>query len=208
MPQYYNAAQPGQARASVGAHYPQHRSSEVYTLNDAAQAAIPEEVRDQFQRDDDGRILFFAAPPIDTAASAKDGKLIGHSTRYLAEKRKRTLALEIKRRKQGSLIAETTSLNKKLKVGDKGGTAEEIERLMVKALGMLTGEMADSMISTYKQVFGERWKEAMNKKLGELEETWTRDAKRQKGLGEETMQKESKEKEKFRLFLDDVDPRY
>ena len=41
------------------------RPVEVYHLTESVQAAIPGDIRQQFQQDDEGRILFFTAPPID-----------------------------------------------------------------------------------------------------------------------------------------------
>lgn len=45
---------------------PQNRSAEAYTLNSAANESIPKEIRDQFPQDDQGHVLFFTSPPLDT----------------------------------------------------------------------------------------------------------------------------------------------
>ncbi|KAK4099865.1 hypothetical protein N658DRAFT_147231 [Parathielavia hyrcaniae] len=72
------------------------RAPEVYTLQDPIDQAIPHEVREQFQRDDHGRVLFFTAPPLSrTARNSNSGGNggggvaeqyagLGHSVRHLA----------------------------------------------------------------------------------------------------------------------------
>jgi chromatin structure-remodeling complex subunit RSC1/2 len=70
-----------------GAHvYNVPRAPEVYTLADNVDATIPPEVREQFQRDEDGRVLFFTAPPLvrpDNRVAEQHAGL-GHSVRHLA----------------------------------------------------------------------------------------------------------------------------
>jgi len=43
---------------------------EAWSLNDAANASIPPDIRSQFLRDAAGRILFFTAPPVEFAGAA------------------------------------------------------------------------------------------------------------------------------------------
>lgn len=54
---------------------------EVWHLPDTANASIPAAIRDQFQQDEQGRVLFFTAPP---ASSTSSKKKLQHSASYLA----------------------------------------------------------------------------------------------------------------------------
>lgn len=61
------------------------RPPEVYTLPDVVNEAFPEGVRQQFQCDESGRVLFFTAPPLDRAHKglSSDSAGLGHSAKYL-----------------------------------------------------------------------------------------------------------------------------
>lgn len=61
------------------------RQVEVYTLRDL-DAQIPPEYRDQYQTDDEGRVLFFTAPPLNRPhpGVADSHATLGHSAGYLA----------------------------------------------------------------------------------------------------------------------------
>jgi chromatin structure-remodeling complex subunit RSC1/2 len=61
------------------------RAPEIYTLPAAMDNAIPPSVRERFHTDDQGRVLFYTAPP---AQRPNDGVApeyagLAHSTRYL-----------------------------------------------------------------------------------------------------------------------------
>lgn len=62
------------------------RAPEVYTLADNVDAAIPKEVRDEFQRDEQGRILFFTAPPLNrpNKGVTEEFANLGHSVNHMA----------------------------------------------------------------------------------------------------------------------------
>jgi chromatin structure-remodeling complex subunit RSC1/2 len=64
------------------------RPVEVYTLDDALNESIPAEIREQFQRDEQGRVLFFTQPPLDRAhrGLSSESAGLGHSVRYLADR--------------------------------------------------------------------------------------------------------------------------
>ena len=55
-------------------------------MADNIDAAIPKEVREQFQCDENGRILFFTGAPLDRPANrvAEAYSQLGHSVRHLA----------------------------------------------------------------------------------------------------------------------------
>ena len=67
---------------------------------------IPVEIRDQFPQDEQGRVLFFTTPPVDTQhiiqgrTSAEKGDQLAHSLRYLAVKADRERERENPARKR------------------------------------------------------------------------------------------------------------
>lgn len=80
------------ARLSTGSFYQPPKPVEVYHLTDSLHAALPEDIRAQFHRDQHGRVLFFTAPPLHPLPPVKPGQAVRHSERYLAEKKKRRAA--------------------------------------------------------------------------------------------------------------------
>ncbi|KAL3426155.1 chromatin structure-remodeling complex protein RSC2 [Phlyctema vagabunda] len=112
------STQTSNSHSSHGNAYNPPRAGEVWTLQDAQNAAIPADVRSQFQTDDNGKVLFFNQPPLVTTSTLEQGLPLGHSLRYLADKA-RAKATEDKKRK-----AETDDLenlaSQKLKHVKKG----------------------------------------------------------------------------------------
>lgn len=70
--------------ANANAYVPP-RMVEVYTLRDA-DVQIPAEVREQYQTDDNGQVLFFTAPPLNRPhpGVAEESATLGHSVRFLS----------------------------------------------------------------------------------------------------------------------------
>ncbi|KAH8653335.1 hypothetical protein BX600DRAFT_470603 [Xylariales sp. PMI_506] len=64
------------------------RPVEVYTLEDVLNAQIPQGIREQFHRDEAGRVLFFTQPPLHHAhrGLSSESAGLGHSIRYLADR--------------------------------------------------------------------------------------------------------------------------
>ncbi|KAI0005206.1 hypothetical protein F4779DRAFT_598546 [Xylariaceae sp. FL0662B] len=84
------------------------RPVEVYTLDDATNARIPDEVREQFQRDESGRVLFFTQPPLDRPhrGVSNESSGLGHSVRYLAERAREVEDRRAKRKARDELRRE------------------------------------------------------------------------------------------------------
>lgn len=99
------------------------RPPEVYTLLDPVNDAIPEEVRHLFSRDENGRVLFFTAPPLDRANNgvAPDSARLGHSAKYLAG-RKDWLAERERKRKE----RDEQSTNPKKRTSSQDGKESEL----------------------------------------------------------------------------------
>ena len=116
---------------------------EVYTLPDAANLSIPAEVREQYQRDEYGRVLFFTTPPI--SAKLPEGLAAGHSVRYLAEKARRKDAVEKKRKEREAERETITRAAKKTKLEATQQMAGEIEAMKWKALQILDKQLATAV---------------------------------------------------------------
>lgn len=107
------------------------RPYEVYRLMDPQlEAAVPESVREQFQRDDEGRLLWFTAAGRDRSALrgvAPEYAGLGHSVGHLAhigevrEERRR------KRKERDEALARDEEA-RRAKEGGKGGRTEEEAR--------------------------------------------------------------------------------
>lgn len=122
--------------ANANAYVPP-RMVEVYTLREA-DAQIPAEVREQYQTDDKGQVLFFTAPPLNRAhpGVAEESATLGHSVRFLAglqehrEKRKRAR----EERDEAERAARAEKLAKEMKA------REQREKDMGAAAGAMLGD--------------------------------------------------------------------
>lgn len=119
--------------AVPAAHGP--RPVEVYVMSESANNMIPAEIRQQFPQDEQGRVLFFTTPPVDThhvvqgRTVAEKGDYLSHSLRYLAVKADREREREQAARKRGLDVAKTnqdaSESNKRAKPGFFAGDGEE-----------------------------------------------------------------------------------
>ncbi|KAF2858902.1 chromatin remodeling complex [Piedraia hortae CBS 480.64] len=147
-PNLYSASRPG--------YVPSYRDPpqiEVYNLPDTANLSIPPNVRRQYQCDDFGRVLFFTTPPagiggvesVDTSTTTTtpaSKKLKGHSVRYLEAKARRAETLEKKRKELAVQEEEEVRIAKKKRVKSEAQNALEREKLEVKALDVLSTQLA------------------------------------------------------------------
>ena len=110
---------------------------EVYILPDQANLSIPPEVREQYQKDENGRVLFFTAPPVAT----EDTGLRGHSVRYLAAKARHQMELE-KKRNQLELQREAEArVAKKARLDSATQTMSDVDELKRRALRELEAQL-------------------------------------------------------------------
>lgn len=133
-------------RPSTASSYRDPPPIEVYTLPDHANLSIPPEIREQYQRDEFGHVLFFTAPPVCTSNGASDS-LGGHSVRYLAEKARRAEQLAQKRKEQELQLQKDKRVAKKARLDTDRQTDVEIEALKRRALGVLEAQLAQSVDS-------------------------------------------------------------
>ena len=116
---------------------------EVYTLPDQANLSIPPEVREHYQRDEFGRVLFFTTPPV--SLENKTGVPPSHSVRYLAEKARRAELLAKKRQERDLQKQMEERVAKKARVDADKEIQHEIAALKRKALGVLEKQIATAI---------------------------------------------------------------
>lgn len=158
------------SQAPPPAGYKAPQIPEVYVLSDHANASIPHEVREQFQRDDKGRVLFFTAPPLNVDHSlTSDGRSLGHSARYLASKAKKE-AMRAKRKAETVGSSERDAAAKKAKVDEERKFKHAVLALRDKALRALEDQLALTTKTEYEHVFNGRTKEGVASMLNTLTE--------------------------------------
>ncbi|KAH8179521.1 bromodomain-containing protein [Sarocladium implicatum] len=86
------------------------RPPEVYTLPDTVNDVLDPAIRQQFQHDDSGRVLFFTTPPIDRPQNgvSPSSAGLGHSARYLAGRSAWLAERELKRKARNEEAAVHT----------------------------------------------------------------------------------------------------
>ncbi|ETS06884.1 Bromodomain-containing protein [Trichoderma reesei RUT C-30] len=104
---------PGMPQAH-GNMYNPPRPPEVYTLPDNINETLPPAVRQAFQHDEAGRVLFFAAAPLDRSTKGLSplSSGLGHSAKYLAGRGKWLAERERKRKERDEQL---TALRQKLR---------------------------------------------------------------------------------------------
>ena len=148
------AAQPSQAAQL-------QRGTEVYTLADTSNMSIPKEIRDQFPQDEQGRILFFATPPLDNTqtitgktAVEKDHPL-EHSESYVQS---------LKKRKSDAMLGtdKMDTDETKITASKRLATSKpEIPASVNQAFSILANQISTSTNEEYKEMFGKDWREQL-----------------------------------------------
>ncbi|KAF2026836.1 Bromodomain-containing protein [Setomelanomma holmii] len=142
---------------------------EVFVLNDHANASIPHEIREQFQRDEKGRVLFFTAPPLNIEQPlAKDGRALGHSARYLAAKAKRDAMKAAKRKAEEAGATERDEAAKIAKIDEEAKFKQAVSQLGTQALKALEDQLAIATKAELEAVFNGQTKEGLAKLLEQL----------------------------------------
>lgn len=153
------------------AGYKAPQPAEVYVLSDHANASIPPEIRDQFQRDEKGRVLFFTAPPLNVNHPlSKEGRALGHSARYLAAKAKREAMKAAKRKGDEAGATEREQAAKKAKADDEANFKKAVSDLGAKAIKALEDQLAITTKAEYESIFNDRTQENVAKILDSLTE--------------------------------------
>lgn len=153
---------------------------EVYVMADHANNSIPPEIREQFQCDEKGRVLFFTAPPLNVEQPlTKDGRPLGHSARYLAAKAKKEALKAAKRKAGEGNTDERERAAKKAKANEEERLKKAVSDLNAKALRALGDQLAMTTKSELTAIFNGQAQEGIEKIVDQLT-----------AVQKETMQKE------------------
>jgi chromatin structure-remodeling complex subunit RSC1/2 len=135
------------------------RPIEVYTLSEQANFAIPADIRNQFQRDEYDKVIFFTAPPLEANPVPEEKRVLSHSLRYLADKA-RVREEENKKRKarEAELEAEATAKAKRVKA-ELNSSKSWLTNQKFSALETWTKHMENGTDELYQQLHGENWKQ-------------------------------------------------
>ncbi|KAI4143340.1 MAG: hypothetical protein L6R39_004604 [Caloplaca ligustica] len=208
---YPPAPQPYRATAIPGTTENSARPYEVFRLSEQANAQVPKEVRQLYQQDEHGNVLFFTTPPVDVLPPTKEGSALGHTARYLAEKLRRKMALKEKRKAEGLPEDYEEPKAKKVAPVIDGELVGQVNEMRDKALKLMVEQMQDGTEGIYKTLHGADWEEGA---MFEAQRTRQRqlEARRKQAALEET-ERRRKENETVSLagtgvYLDDLDPRY
>jgi chromatin structure-remodeling complex subunit RSC1/2 len=116
---------------------------EVFVLNDHANLSIPQDVREQFQRDEKGRVLFFTAPPLNVEQPlTSNGRSLGHSARYLAAKARKDAMKATKRKAEEAGASDREEAVKKAKADEEQKFKQAVLGLETRALKALEDQLA------------------------------------------------------------------
>ncbi|OJJ43350.1 hypothetical protein ASPZODRAFT_136195 [Penicilliopsis zonata CBS 506.65] len=126
------------------------RPIEVFHLSDAANAAIPLEIREQFHCDDQGHVLFFSTPPMDILPPAQ--KSLGHSLRYLAAREERRSLIEQRKRKFQEEQEQEQAGIKRLRAAEETDLLSRIEALKSKAVKAMTDQVLAGANKLYEEL--------------------------------------------------------
>jgi chromatin structure-remodeling complex subunit RSC1/2 len=130
------------------------RPIEVFRLSEAANAAIPEDIREQFHCDDSGHVLFFSAPPLDIAPSLQ--QKLGHSLKYLAAKEERRKLVEQRKRKEDLERVDREERVKRLRADEETDLAVRVEALTAKAVDIMTSHVMVGTEKIYEHLYSNR----------------------------------------------------
>lgn len=161
----YPAPSPAPAPAPAAPVYNPNapRPIEVFHLSDAANAAIPAEVRSEFHCDDRGRVLFFSTPPMDMVSSATIAKKhLSHSLEYLAakaareEQRKRRREEEQQRQQDAMAIDTDEQQPKRPRLDTETVNPSRLNNLISKTVSLLAKNITTGTSIFYKTVYPDK----------------------------------------------------
>lgn len=144
------------------------RQSEVYTLPEMANSAIPADVRNQFHTDNYGKVLFFTTPPLNINPIPQRMQGLGHSLRYLADKARNKEADEKKRKARAARLEEEEKERVKRVKSEEAALAQFVLDQSAQMLRKVTENMDKETDELYKQMHGENWEEMRKEDLAKV----------------------------------------
>lgn len=163
---------------------------ETYRLDNYADALIPPEIRAQFNTDEQGRVIWFTVPPRNDPPPYKPPS---HSAKYLAWRAQNDEEIARKRAEREKEEVEEREARRVQKVEEQKQRTVEIEEGKRKALRELNGRMMDNLVATYRNLYGEKWKEKAEEELTRLGKKMGEQERLREEV--ERKQKEAKERE-------------
>lgn len=166
--QYRGSSTVARPSAPISTHssqanaYNPPRPIEVYTLQGTPMhnLYVPEDIKSQFHRDEQGRILFFTTPPLDANPVPERLRDLGHSLRYLADKA-RHKEENAKKRKARELNLESEAAAKlQQSKAERELKKQQVIDQVAHAIGEWCNNMSDATDLIYKDLYGDNWKEA------------------------------------------------
>ncbi|KAE8148807.1 hypothetical protein BDV25DRAFT_11156 [Aspergillus avenaceus] len=150
QPAPYTPYQANRMQAPPGPAYNPNapRPIEVFHLSDAANAAIPDDIREQFHCDDQGHVLFFSSPPLEIVSPLQ--QRLGHSLKFLAAKEERRKLVETKKRKEGLEREEREQRSKRQRADEHTALVAHVDSLATKAIATMTSQMMAGTDMTYE----------------------------------------------------------
>ena len=139
-----NAGYAPRPPTATGSSYRDPPAIETYVLPDQANLSIPSAIRERYQRDEFGRVLFFTAPPV--IPSEPTGGVKAHSVRYLAEKARREASLAQKRKANELEKQAADRVAKKARVEQSQQAKRDLEATQKRALRELEAQLASSVV--------------------------------------------------------------
>jgi len=169
------------------------RPIEVFHLTDSANNAIPQDIRDQFQQDENGHVLFFTAPPLDASRIPEPLSKLGHSVKYLAKKARMKEEVERKRRERDELRAAEMETTQKRAREDEVIQQESVKKLRLQAVEALGRSLDAGTRLVYQGIHGDEWEAAM-----EAEQLRLHSIQDAEKLKNDTIQRHEQEREEAR----------
>lgn len=129
------------------------RPIEVYHLNDAANSAIPPDIRSQFHCDAQGHVLFFSVPPLDLIPRTE--QKLSHSLKYLASKEDRQKKVAERKRQRAEEQREREESAKRRRADEETALAARIEALTPRAIESMVRQVVSGTEEFYKILHGD-----------------------------------------------------
>jgi hypothetical protein len=110
-------------------------------------------------------VLFFTAPP----AASESKTTLSHTAKYLAFKSKREEMLREKRKRDVLGAGGEAEARKRAKSEEVVMQEKVKDEARKKTLEVMEDALADATVAEYQAMYGEEWKEAMERELQDLE---------------------------------------
>lgn len=216
------SAQPINHTGYPAAAKPIEREQDVFVLPDHVNGSIPDEIRNQFPQDDQGRMLFFTKPPVDTR-SALFGRSEGDKDKPLAHSaRFQEVKAELQRRQREREedfnmddVKESQPVMGKSSGMLPWSSTKKVAPGLVKTITDWAEKLAETTKVEYQQKYGENWQEVCNADLLKQQDRkrkWVEAAEKKDGQqfsDRGTASYNFKGRNPFAgRYEDDYDPRY